>query len=551
MRKLLLVLGVVLLWACADKPTGTSDSENNAVKVQLPLSLDDISPTTLYKWQIPSDSGTFANQQVLGEFIDRFVLDSNQFELHAAVPLEFSLADTKVTDTIYINYGDKKLVDYIPYPDLSLDTAAVRDFFDTLYLNTCSEIKMIDIPGYSLQAEGLVEGLELFNMKEQPYHYKAKTILGPRYVERDSIKINVVDSTGNVDSLSPRYFQNLELAGCNVSTLFITWHQFISTHTVYNVPASLWKYENHVLAWSAFVIPKEPVGWKLHLTDQFGKLTTLELTTVFLAPTITNHREHKGQVLQLDSLTTDEIDSFTVYHWLAPGKKGEIDTIAIFGHDFWGATVNADTFHLSVKTSELRVPSNLPETVDTVYINYGPHKIVDFMPYPYGLELDTANALKLFDTISIDPCGQVNLPILEGHKIVDFADLPEGLTIDSKLSDGLFCDDHDSVAGFYHDSLPTSIYSDWPGFDDKMEWRLAPQSESASQCAVYQAVTPMCDKGTSYIWFPQKLQQSRHRLRAWADFVAPAEPVSWQMIVEDQYGRSTTLDITTVFKTAE
>lgn len=258
-----------------------------------------------------------------------------------------------------------------------------------------------------------------------------------------------------------------------------------------------------------------------------------------------------SQVLQLDSLTTAEIDSFTVYRWLAPGKRGEIDTIAIFGHDFWDATVNADTFHLSVKTTELRPPNELPETVDTVYLNYGPHKIVDFMPYPYGLALDTANALKQLDTISIEPCGEASLLVLAGHKIVDFAGLPVGLTIESKLSDGLICDSHDSVAGFYNDSLRTSIYSDWPGFDNKIEWRLGQVSESASQCAVYQAVTPMCNQGRSYLWYPQKLQKSRHRLRAWADFAAPTDPVSWQMTVEDQHGRSYILPITSIFKTPE
>ncbi|NLB63416.1 MAG: hypothetical protein GX801_04835 [Fibrobacter sp.] len=317
MHKLLPILSFLLLlvWACQDKPTQNDEIEaevqdsigqeitdttvepqdftrqkqdsieqkipdTTEIKISEPLLiLEDLDSNTLYKWIGPrTKADELDTFEVLGRHVREFYLDSNSFTLRSIYILMDGYGNDTVIedpDVVYINYGENKLVDYIPVPDLSFDTAAIIAFFDTVVIDPCSEVSLPGIRGHWQKAVNLPENLR----------YDANTIQAQSCGGggQDSIIgfAKDIDALKAEDSQGYSLFMEIkEKDGCALGKTTYSVCGLPPGYYV-NAPVAINGSRNTLQAFYDFVAPEGPVEWELELSNQLGVKSTLNLSTVF------------------------------------------------------------------------------------------------------------------------------------------------------------------------------------------------------------------------------------------------------------------------------
>ena len=143
-------------------------------------------------------------------------------------------SEPRSSDTVFINYGESKLTDYLPYRKIpELDTLAIKDLFTTAIVNNDIELSDTVESNYKFSQNGLPSGVDFYDV---PTADKAK-ISGPYTPDNCAILISY-------PSLSVYAYQ-LQKRG-------------------------------------SAIVPKDTtITWTLIYTDQYGHSDSLEVRTKF------------------------------------------------------------------------------------------------------------------------------------------------------------------------------------------------------------------------------------------------------------------------------
>ena len=96
----------------------------------------------------------------LDGYLSDCAIKTNSFFCHTVG--EDCALHSRTLDTVFINYGDRKITDYLPYYEVpGFDTNAVKKYFSTVRFSSSKTLSDTIVSSYKLSPKGLPAGIEL------------------------------------------------------------------------------------------------------------------------------------------------------------------------------------------------------------------------------------------------------------------------------------------------------------------------------------------------------------------------------------------------------
>lgn len=272
-----------------------------------------------------------------------------------------------------------------------------------------------------------------------------------------------------------------------------------------------------------------------------------------------------GTTPNSDEQSEIQIDDNVMYSWVEPNHLDALDTVTVQGCFVYDLDINDSTFSLSwnslynryyhygpiensIDDAESTQCLEQERVTDTVFINYGPTALVEYIPYQV-LSIDTSALLAALDTVSVTPCSSVELPTLEGFSLSS-DDLPQMFSMENNWESGSFyCP---QPRGGYplevateeevqaHDSL---VASGLLVFQPIRSGCLA-EAQTRISCSYPQEMNVQLSMRS----VPTGVTENRPYLNIWNDSAWSADTlIQWTLVLTDRYSRAFPLPVQTWF----
>ena len=110
----------------------------------------------------------------LDGYLSDCTIKTNSFFCHTVE--ENCILRPRTLDTVFINYGEKKITDYLPYYEVpNFDTNAVKKYFSTVRFSGSKALSDTIVSSYKLSPKGLPAGIDL----KYVLHFSEQNVTDP------------------------------------------------------------------------------------------------------------------------------------------------------------------------------------------------------------------------------------------------------------------------------------------------------------------------------------------------------------------------------------